>query len=458
MLQVIQCGVRFMEVADFVTGISCAFLLVGIALLALRMTGNNQSSMQLQVTLFLTSFFIRFAFSIVLYGTSLQTKIVGDGDDSGWMVGLYHKENWDAQQVGPLGLLPLLMGAFDGHHQGYGYLLGVLFYFTRMPSQLSAASLDCVCGGLIAVFAYRLARVHFSEEAATRVGWWVCCFPTMIIWSAQTIKEPVVILLEVVAMYCCLRVRDKGFSLRHTVLIAVTIMSLVTMRFYAAYIVGMSVIATLALPRLGRQGLSIVSAAGVVAIVLPVLFGTKASEEHSSTYDQYSTVEGIQSFRRDIATGTGSGVVSEYDMSTRTGLGLATLVGAAHLLLAPFPWQLNGSFRMLMTAPEMIFWWWLFFFGVIPGTRYVIRHHLGNMLPILLFLLGIGTVYSLTFGNVGVIYRQRAQLMPYLLTFAAIGLERKKLRNWVVSTPSPEVGQASLRRAELKDRVRPLIS
>jgi hypothetical protein len=48
-------------------------------------------------------------------------------------------------------------------------------------------------------------------------------------------------------------------------------------------------------------------------------------------------------------------------------------------------------------------------------------------MPLLLFLLLLSGVYSLTFGNVGTAYRQRAQLMPYLLIFAAMRREQWKL-------------------------------
>jgi len=64
---------------------------------------------------------------------------------------------------------------------------------------------------------------------------------------------------------------------------------------------------------------------------------------------------------------------------------------------------------------------------VLPGLKHAIRHRFGDVMPLLLFLLLLSGVYSVTFGNVGTAYRQRAQLMPYLLIFAAIGLERWKL-------------------------------
>ena len=105
-----------------------------------------------------------------------------------------------------------------------------------------------------------------------------------------------------------------------------------------------------------------------------------------------------------------------------------TLFGGVHLLLAPFPWQLrSGSVRMALTAPEMVVWWFVFFALVLPGLKHAIRHRFGDVMPLLLFLMLLSGVYGLTFGNVGTAYRQRAQLMPYLLIFAAMRLEQWKL-------------------------------
>ena len=68
------------------------------------------------------------------------------------------------------------------------------------------------------VFAYRTARTLFSEGVAVRVGWWTCLFPSMIIWSAQTLKEPVVILLEVIALYSCVQLKRSRYAVRYVAL------------------------------------------------------------------------------------------------------------------------------------------------------------------------------------------------------------------------------------------------
>jgi hypothetical protein len=110
-------------------------------------------------------------------------------------------------------------------------------------------------------------------------------------------------------------------------------------------------------------------------------------------------------------------------------LALAVVVGWAHLLLAPFPWQLDGgSLRMLLTTPELAVWWWLVFAGLIPGLWHVCKTRLADAQPLLFFVLGLGLLYSMMFGNIGLIFRQRAQLLPWLLIIAVAGLERRAVR------------------------------
>ena len=114
-------------------------------------------------------------------------------------------------------------------------LLGVYFYVTRLDSELSAAALSCFAGAMTAVMSYRLARTLFSEWVAVRVGWLVCFFPSMIVWSIQTIKEPFVILSEVIAIYACTILRTRGFSMRHILIWALSILFALPLRFYVAY-------------------------------------------------------------------------------------------------------------------------------------------------------------------------------------------------------------------------------
>jgi hypothetical protein len=64
----------------------------------------------------------------------------------------------------------------------------------------------------------------------------------------------------------------------------------------------------------------------------------------------------------------------------------------------------------------------------LPGLWHAIKNRFNEIQPVLFFICGLGMLYSLMFGNIGLIYRQRAQLIPWLLIFAMVGLEQHFLR------------------------------
>jgi hypothetical protein len=428
-------------------GISLFVLLCVIGCVALLGTRRHQEELPMQLQLFLVAFALRFLLSIAIYQFGL-VAVFGDEDASGWSGGAALREQWVKQGTTPLDLPFVLAGAFEGQHAGYGYLLGVFFYLTDSPYRLPAAALNGFFGALTVIFAYRIARTLFSPWVANRVGWWACVFPSLLIWSALTVKEPVVIFLETVALYGCVRLREGGLSLPHLFVCAVTVVLLLPFRFYAAYIVGAAVVLSLVAPAIfqpGRAGAGL----AMLALVVPLVLGTGLFARHEAKFEQFN-LERVEQFRTNVASGGrkwggASGVKTSYDMQTPEGFGMGTAVGAAHLMLAPFPWQLGGaSLRMLLSLPELLFWWWLFFAGVIPGTLHVIRQRLGEFAPALLLILGFGLLYSMLFGNVGLVFRQRAQLLPWLLILGAVGLEQRAL--WRLA--ADQVGAARAKVAE----------
>ncbi|MBI3650450.1 MAG: hypothetical protein HY231_05315 [Acidobacteria bacterium] len=416
---------------DLVSGLVIFILLGVLGVMLVSASRNHRLTVQFQVKLFLYAFFIRFALSVVLYVFGLA-QITGDEDSLGWYYGAVLFQQW--QKLALLDMPSVLAQAYQGNVPGYYYLTGLLFYVTKMPDRLAAAALNCFFGGLTVIFAYRAAHTLFSEWVATRVGWLTCLFPSMIIWSAQTVKEPVVILLETVALYGCVRLKVKGFSIRDILLCATAMILVIPFRFYAAYIIAAAVTLSLILPQIGKRKLSLGSAVLLAVVVLPVVTMSGVLAQHEKQFEAFD-LQFVQKFKENVSTGpaqfgTNSGVKSDYDLNTSTGFGLAVVIGAAHLLLAPFPWQLGGgSVRMLLSLPELLAWWWLFFVGIVPGFWFLIRKRFNEIQPMLFFIFGLGFLYSLMFGNVGLVFRQRAQLLPWLLIFAAVGLEIRQSKH-----------------------------
>src|SRR5262249_34766489 len=221
------------------------------------------------------------------------------------------------------------------------------------------------------------------------------------------------------------------FSVRHIAACGLAIILVLPFRFYAAYVAGAAVALALVIPQFGKRKLSAGSAVGVAACILPILMMSGVLVSSEAQIERFS-LQRIEKFRQDVAVGAGSGVTASYDLNSPMGLAAATFVGGSYLMLAPFPWQLGGgSIRMALTTPELIVWWWVFFVGVLPGMWHAIRTRFNEIQPLLFFLIGLGVLYSLMFGNVGLAYRQRAQLLPWLLIFAMVGLEERMRRRSV---------------------------
>lgn len=414
---------------DLPFGLSLIVVLTLFGIMMLSTTATHRQTLAYQRKLFLAAIALRFLTSLLLYQFG-AVNVLKDEDASGWVVGVFLHEEWERKGIGIFDLPQVLAETLDGKHRGYYYLLGVLFHLTDVPARLPAAALNCFFGAFTVVMVYRIARSVFTEKISRRAGLWACLFPSMIIWSAQTLKEPVVIFLETIALYGCIRLKLAGFSVRHLTVCALAILLVIPFRFYAAYIAGAAVLLTLILPQFSRRKITIGSGLAIAGLVIPLIIASGVLVKHEAIMERFD-LQGIQRYRRNLATGEGggSGVNTGFDMNTPTGFGLATAVGAAHLLLAPFPWQLGGgSVRMLLTLPELLVWWWLFFLALIPGLRYAVRKCPSEIMPLLIFIGGLGFLYSVTFGNVGLAYRHRAQLLPWLLILASVGLEIRRLK------------------------------
>jgi hypothetical protein len=74
--------------------------------------------------------------------------------------------------------------------------------------------------------------------------------------------------------------------------------------------------------------------------------------------------------------------------------------------------------------------------GLRPGLVYCLRYRLADVRAILILVLGFGLLYSLTFGNVGLVFRQRSQLLPWLFIISAVGLEQREIRRRAENTPA----------------------
>src|SRR5262249_19898505 len=137
------------------------------------------------------------------------------------------------------------------------------------------------------VLVFMTAEELFDREIARIAGLLAAFFPSLIIWSAQTLKEPVVIFCECLILYAVVRMR-QGFSLRHLLYALGGVLIVSTMRFYVTYLSLGVIGAALLIPRTGISGRSFAAGLLLILLAFPLLKGLgflQATGEKMTSFD-----------------------------------------------------------------------------------------------------------------------------------------------------------------------------
>ena len=308
------------------------------------------------------------------------------------------------------------------------------FYLLEIKSQITVSFFNCFFNSLTACVIYRASRDFYSEKAALLAAGACVIFPGFLAWSALTVKEPWVICLEIAAFFFTVRaVRNRNIWM--AVLAVFALALTYSMRFYVGYIVVLAAIFAFVSFRSERPRVT----AGRFAIVMVCVIGAAFAlelikfdiagfvQQNLDMFTQFrDNVSGKTQQGGSVDYGTNSGVQFDYDPSTASGMFMIIVTGATYLLFSPFPWALSG--KQLLTLPDVAIWWFLVFVYIIPGIRSAWREQPALAVTLTTYLVPLILLYSLVFGNIGLAYRQRAQLMPFFLIFAAAGYDARERR------------------------------
>lgn len=277
---------------------------------------------------------------------------------------------------------------------------------------------NSVIGAATAVLVFYCAQHVYQNMRVARIAAiCVAFFPSLVLWSAQGLKDAPIVFFLVLAILASLRLNDK-LSVKHAAILIVALFSILSLRFYVFYMIAVAITGGFIIgfqkftpTNFARQFIVLV----LVGVSLTYLGVTRYATQQ---FDRFGNLEALQRSRLDLSR-AGSGFGQEVDVST-TGGAISTIpVGLVYLLFAPFPWQL-ASLRQSITFPEMIIWWCSFPLLVL-GIWYSMKYRLRQIAPILVFTTMLSLAYSIFQGNVGTAYRQRAQLLVFYFIFVAVG-------------------------------------
>jgi len=308
----------------------------------------------------------------------------------------------------------------SGEGSGWGMVYLVAAVYAIIGRNMLAVQLmNSVFGAATAVVIFLCAQQVFHNFRVARMaGIAVAFYPSLVLWSAQGLKDGPIVFLLALAILCTLKLGEK-LALRYIVVLVLALLGLVALRFYVFYMICVAIAGAFVI---GMQQVTATSfARQFTAIILVGLALTYVGVTRSASvqFERYGSIEQLQRSRNYLASSAESGFGRDVDVSSTSGAISTIPMGILYLLFAPFPWQIT-SLRQSITLPEMIIWWGSFPLLVL-GLWFALKYRLRMISPILIFTVMLTLAYSVFQGNVGTAYRQRAQLLVFYFIFVAVG-------------------------------------
>jgi 4-amino-4-deoxy-L-arabinose transferase-like glycosyltransferase len=393
--------------------------MTGIALACFRHFSDDKDFI---TTLFLAALVTRLAFGVFLdlypdsrdfFGGDARTyDFFGRAIVDYWL-GAIDSRDWGYQAATMVG------------RPGWGmnYLVAAIYLLTG-KTMMAAQSFCAVIGAATPPMVYFCTQKIFGNKGVAKTAaLGVAFFPAFIIWSAQLLKDGIIIFLLVVVMTMVLQLQEK-INYGAIAILVFSLFGIITLRFYIFYMVAIAVAGGF-LVGVSTKSTSIFRRAALLLVIGISLTYLGIIKSANLDYERFGDLERVQISRADLAR-SGSGFYEEADVSTAEGAITTIPTGLAYLMLAPFPWEAS-NLRQSITIPEVLLWW-----AMIPlmilGIAYAVKNRFRSAFPILFFTLVLTLAYSIFQGNVGTAYRQRTQIQVFLFIFIAVGWELLKER------------------------------
>ena len=336
---------------------------------------------------------------------------------------------------------PPLTGSGRLEGRGYFYVVGALFYlFGQWPFLPGAC--NALVGASLVWLVYDITmRLTRAADVALRAARFVAFFPSLILWSAVGIRDVWVLffILVTIRETAILHERYSTAALARGVL---AMLALTQFRSYLLFALALPILISFFL-RGGRHfvrntTLAMLLALGVV--YADALAGTRVVGGRLSIEQQ---LQALQEMRRWSSSAADTGFAADADISTPTGALAFLPIGLFYFVFAPFPWML-GSIRQIVAMPEMLYWYTLMP-AMVRGGRRLLHERRRESLFLLLLLISLSIGYAIGQGNVGTMFRHRAQVLPIFLILAAVGRRRSSpAEEPVTARPGRAFGPRSL--------------
>ncbi|MDP1629744.1 MAG: glycosyltransferase family 39 protein, partial [bacterium] len=301
---------------------------------------------------------------------------------------------------------------------GYYYFVAGIYYLFG-HHEIIVDIFNIFFGIFAAILLYYLTRELFSESAAKIAAGLAMFWPSIMLWSTRNLKDALLLFL-MAGMALAFVKLIKKFQFGFLAISIISAVLLLSMRAYTFFIFAGSLglgYLFLGFKRFDKKtilaGISV-----TVLLVLAVIFLAQfknlqwnyLAKINLDTLDtiRKSTIFGGSSFGQNVEYRTWADVIKFLP------------VGLTYSVFSPFPWQ-TGSGLFKIAIPETILWYLALIF-VIWGIIIAWRKKKYEAWGLILFLILITVSFAVFQGNIGSLFRQRAQIWFFGFVFAGAGL------------------------------------
>lgn len=299
----------------------------------------------------------------------------------------------------------------------YSWLLS-LAYSLLGASSLLAQAINVFFGTLIPLNVYLISKELWGTPAALRATWLSAFFPSLVLYSAIPMREPIVTYLLTSSLVFLVRwyrtARGRAF-------VSAVILCLASVLFHTALFaafLALGFVLTLRLlqaligpshglqPGILRYTVAILSFLSVISLILYTGVGLEKIGSVSSV-----SIEALQNQQEWAARSRGATYLENLLVTSPASLVWQSPIRITFFLLTPFPWMVRGGGDIAAALDASLY-------AVLIALFIRKRRTVWSAPPaqaILLVLLALLLLYALVTSNYGTALRHRSTIAPLFL-------------------------------------------
>jgi len=390
-------------------------ILLGIALAIFIIVLVEPEDFKFLFALFTVGFGIRVFIALLIFLLSYQYGVFegflfrSDAPSysaKGWYVAQCYK--WGVEVDQQYAALHVASGTFTKYDLWWGL---VYSYVGRSP--LTMFFISSLASSLTIIFLYSLAKNLAGKRIATIASIFAAFWPSLIMWSTQGFKDPLITFAIVLFFYSFIQLKED-FKMYFIPIMVFCLFVVWKLSIYTAFSLLLAVGAGI-LFSIKRKYFSLAIVVGLVLVYL--------SADYVTPYLGREWFEMFNVQRKFRAEGD-LAFLPDADLSSPSKVCLFLPFGLLFVWFAPFPWQMSSAFQ-LMALPEMLLFY-LLFPNFLRGIHLICKRNWGSISAIVFFMIIMSLVFALIEGNSGTLLRHRSYIIYFCFIFISVGIFRKE--------------------------------